>query len=120
MPPDLYDDEDDEPAPQGMPDRLIGTATRLEIRSTGKGRSYHLRVQNGTPNGASLLLQGFDGIRAISEWWHAYADAWKSEDFAPGDHAIPPLKVYTGAGGLRFEGDPQPSTARLSSIDRRD
>jgi hypothetical protein len=114
MPPDLYDDEDDEPAPQGMPDRLIGTATRLEIRSTGKGRSYHLRVQNGTPNGASLLLQGFDGIRAISEWWHAYADAWKTEDFGPGDHAIPPLKVYTGAGGLRFEGDIQPSTARLS------
>jgi hypothetical protein len=114
MPPDLYDDEDDEPAPQGMPDRLIGTATRLEIRSTGKGRSYHLRVQNGTPNGASLLLQGFDGIRAISEWWHAYADAWKSEAFEPGDHAIPPLKVYTGTGGLRFEGESYPNSARLS------
>lgn len=114
MPPDLYGDEEDEPAPPAQPDRLIGTATKLEIRSTGKGRSYHLRVQNGTPNGASLLLQGFDGIRAISEWWHAYADAWKTEDFEPGNHAIPPLKVYSGTGGLRFEGESHPNSARLS------
>jgi hypothetical protein len=106
MPPNLYDDEQDEPAPQN--ERQIGVANQIEIRSTGRGRSYHLRLSSG----ASIILQGFDGIRKISEWWHACADTWK--EIEPGQYPIPPLTVIASGGGLRFEGDIQPSTARLS------
>lgn len=100
--------EDDEHESQAMPDRHVGTGQKIEIRLTGKGRHYVLKLDNGTP----LALYGFDGIRAISEWWQACADSWK--EMEPGTYPIPPLNVFTGQGGLRFEGDEQPSIARLS------
>lgn len=102
---DLPEQEDDVP-PSTQGERLIGTAVRLEIRSTGRGKSYHLHLDNG----AKMLLQGFDGIRAISPKWSAYADSWK--EYMIGMHDILSLRIYTGAGALRFEADRDPEVAQ--------
>jgi hypothetical protein len=104
MPPDLYDDEPEQEAP---PERMIGTAKQIEISFAGKGRSYALRLDTG----AKIPLMGFDGIRAISEWWAACADTWK--EMEPEHYRIPPVRVFTSSKGLRFDAEPQPSTAAL-------
>jgi hypothetical protein len=97
--------EDVEETPPAQNEHLIGTAALLEIRSTGKGRSYHIRFENGTP----MILQGFDGIRAIGPQWSAHADSWKA--WEPGTYSIVPLRVYTGAGAVRFASDLQPEVS---------